>query len=143
MAPDASIATSVVGPVHYLRPGHRCWAPRAKLAHSSRQESTIGLRAHQSAAPDYVGDADIGEHSNIGASSVVVNYDGRPKQRPPVGSTCAPGLRHRSSPRSPWRRGAYTERERLVREAFRPVRWRCPGGQAAAHLRGWSRGKGR
>ena len=34
----------------------------------------------------YVGDADIGEHSNIGASSVFVNYDGETKQRTTVGS---------------------------------------------------------
>ena len=34
----------------------------------------------------YVGDADIGEHSNIGASSVFVNYDGISKRRTTVGS---------------------------------------------------------
>jgi bifunctional N-acetylglucosamine-1-phosphate-uridyltransferase/glucosamine-1-phosphate-acetyltransferase GlmU-like protein len=34
----------------------------------------------------YVGDADIGEHSNIGASSVFVNYDGVSKSRTTVGS---------------------------------------------------------
>src|SRR6185369_3293084 len=31
-------------------------------------------------------DADIGEHSNIGASSVFVNYDGESKRRTTVGS---------------------------------------------------------
>ena len=34
----------------------------------------------------YVGDADIGEHSNIGASSVFVNYDGENKSRTTIGS---------------------------------------------------------
>jgi bifunctional UDP-N-acetylglucosamine pyrophosphorylase / glucosamine-1-phosphate N-acetyltransferase len=34
----------------------------------------------------YVGDADIGEHSNIGASSVFVNYDGVTKRRTTIGS---------------------------------------------------------
>jgi bifunctional UDP-N-acetylglucosamine pyrophosphorylase/glucosamine-1-phosphate N-acetyltransferase len=34
----------------------------------------------------YVGDADIGEHSNIGASSVFVNYDGETKRRTMIGS---------------------------------------------------------
>jgi bifunctional UDP-N-acetylglucosamine pyrophosphorylase/glucosamine-1-phosphate N-acetyltransferase len=34
----------------------------------------------------YVGDADIGEHSNIGASSVFVNYDGENKRRTTIGS---------------------------------------------------------
>src|SRR5262249_14487169 len=32
------------------------------------------------------GDADIGEHSNIGASSVFVNYDGMSKRRTTIGS---------------------------------------------------------
>nr|MDK6642743.1 bifunctional UDP-N-acetylglucosamine diphosphorylase/glucosamine-1-phosphate N-acetyltransferase GlmU [Escherichia coli] len=34
----------------------------------------------------YVGDAEIGEHSNIGASSVFVNYDGVNKHRTVIGS---------------------------------------------------------
>ena len=34
----------------------------------------------------YVGDATVGEHSNIGASSVFVNYDGVSKSRTVVGS---------------------------------------------------------
>ena len=34
----------------------------------------------------YVGDADIGEQSNIGASSVFVNYDGETKSRSRIGS---------------------------------------------------------
>jgi bifunctional UDP-N-acetylglucosamine pyrophosphorylase/glucosamine-1-phosphate N-acetyltransferase len=34
----------------------------------------------------YVGDADIGAHSNIGAASVFVNYDGVEKHRSQVGS---------------------------------------------------------
>src|SRR4029079_7397945 len=34
----------------------------------------------------YVGDATIGEHSNIGASSVFLNYDGVAKHRTVVGS---------------------------------------------------------
>ena len=34
----------------------------------------------------YVGDADIGEHTNIGASSVFVNYDGETKRRTTIGS---------------------------------------------------------
>nr|WP_284288202.1 hypothetical protein [Angustibacter aerolatus] len=34
----------------------------------------------------YVGDATIGDHSNIGAASVFVNYDGVTKSRTTVGS---------------------------------------------------------
>jgi bifunctional UDP-N-acetylglucosamine pyrophosphorylase/glucosamine-1-phosphate N-acetyltransferase len=39
----------------------------------------------------YVGDATIGEHSNIGASSVFVNYDGVNKSRTTIGSHCRTG----------------------------------------------------
>ena len=39
----------------------------------------------------YVGDATIGEHSNIGASSVFVNYDGVNKHRTVIGSHCRTG----------------------------------------------------
>lgn len=39
----------------------------------------------------YVGDAEIGEHSNIGAASVFVNYDGESKHRTTVGSHCRTG----------------------------------------------------
>ncbi|WP_291080900.1 DapH/DapD/GlmU-related protein, partial [Dietzia sp. UBA5065] len=39
----------------------------------------------------YVGDATIGEHTNIGASSVFVNYDGVNKNRTVIGSHCRTG----------------------------------------------------
>jgi len=39
----------------------------------------------------YVGDASIGEHSNIGAASVFVNYDGVHKHRTTIGSHCRTG----------------------------------------------------
>ena len=37
----------------------------------------------------YVGDADIGEHSNIGAATVFVNYDGVAKHHTTVGDARA------------------------------------------------------
>src|SRR5699024_9397237 len=39
----------------------------------------------------YVGDATIGEHTNIGASSVFVNYDGVNKSRTVIGDHCRTG----------------------------------------------------
>jgi bifunctional UDP-N-acetylglucosamine pyrophosphorylase/glucosamine-1-phosphate N-acetyltransferase len=39
----------------------------------------------------YVGDATIGEYSNIGAASVFVNYDGQDKHHTTVGSHCRTG----------------------------------------------------
>ena len=37
----------------------------------------------------YVGDATIGEHTNIGAATVFVNYDGVDKHRTASAITCA------------------------------------------------------
>ncbi len=34
----------------------------------------------------YVGDADIGEQSNLGAGTITANYDGRKKHRTTIGS---------------------------------------------------------
>ena len=39
----------------------------------------------------YVGDATIGDHSNIGAASVFVNYDGVNKHHTTIGSHCRTG----------------------------------------------------
>jgi bifunctional UDP-N-acetylglucosamine pyrophosphorylase / glucosamine-1-phosphate N-acetyltransferase len=75
---------AVVGPYTYLRPGARL-GPRAKAgAHVEIKASTLGEGAkvpHLS----YVGDADIGAGANIGAATVVVNYDGVAKHRTVVG----------------------------------------------------------
>jgi bifunctional UDP-N-acetylglucosamine pyrophosphorylase/glucosamine-1-phosphate N-acetyltransferase len=39
----------------------------------------------------YVGDAEIGEHTNIGAASVTVNYDGEHKHRTVIGAHARTG----------------------------------------------------
>jgi bifunctional UDP-N-acetylglucosamine pyrophosphorylase/glucosamine-1-phosphate N-acetyltransferase len=78
-------AGATVGPFTYLRPGTSLGADGKLGAFVETKNSTIGSG---SKVPHltYVGDADIGEHSNIGASSVFVNYDGTSKSRTTVGS---------------------------------------------------------
>lgn len=74
-----------VGPFSYLRPG-TVLGEHGKLgAFVETKNATVG--AH-SKVPHltYVGDATIGEYSNIGASSVFVNYDGVNKHHTVVGS---------------------------------------------------------
>jgi bifunctional UDP-N-acetylglucosamine pyrophosphorylase/glucosamine-1-phosphate N-acetyltransferase len=74
-----------VGPFAYLRPGARLGA-RGKIGTFVEvKNSDIG---EGSKVPHltYVGDATIGEESNIGAASVFVNYDGVRKHRTVVGS---------------------------------------------------------
>lgn len=73
-----------VGPFAYLRPGARL-AKKAKVGASVEvKASEIGEGAkvpHLS----YVGDATIGEGVNLGAGTIVANYDGVAKHRTTVG----------------------------------------------------------
>ncbi|MFJ8044460.1 bifunctional UDP-N-acetylglucosamine diphosphorylase/glucosamine-1-phosphate N-acetyltransferase GlmU [Kitasatospora sp. NPDC096147] len=79
-----------VGPYAYLRPGARL-ARKAKAGtYVEIKNSELGEGAkvpHLS----YIGDATIGAHSNIGAASVTVNYDGVNKHRTTIGAHCRTG----------------------------------------------------
>src|SRR6201994_3114776 len=76
---------ATVGPFTYLRPGTVLGAEGKLGAFVETKNSTIGTGTKVPHLT-YVGDADIGEHSNIGASSVFVNYDGTSKSRTTIGS---------------------------------------------------------
>ncbi|BBY31625.1 bifunctional UDP-N-acetylglucosamine diphosphorylase/glucosamine-1-phosphate N-acetyltransferase GlmU [Mycolicibacterium sediminis] len=80
IGPDA-----VVGPFTYLRPGTELGADGKLGAFVETKNAVIGAGTKVPHLT-YVGDADIGEHSNIGASSVFVNYDGETKRRTTIGS---------------------------------------------------------
>lgn len=73
-----------VGPFTFLRPGTVLGNDTRAGAYVEIKNSTIGDGAkvpHLS----YVGDADVGTGSNIGAATIVVNYDGVDKHRTVVG----------------------------------------------------------
>ncbi|MEU2350295.1 bifunctional UDP-N-acetylglucosamine diphosphorylase/glucosamine-1-phosphate N-acetyltransferase GlmU [Modestobacter sp. NPDC049651] len=75
---------ATVGPFSYLRPGTRLGRDGKIGAYVETKNAEIGAGSkvpHLS----YVGDATIGEHSNIGAATVFVNYDGVAKHRTTVG----------------------------------------------------------
>ena len=74
-----------VGPFAYLRPGTQLGADGKLGAFVETKNSTIGTGTKVPHLT-YVGDADIGAQSNIGASSVFVNYDGETKRRTTIGS---------------------------------------------------------
>lgn len=78
-------AGATVGPFTYLRPGTVLGSEGKLGAFVETKNSTIGTGTKVPHLT-YVGDADIGEHSNIGASSVFVNYDGQTKRRTTIGS---------------------------------------------------------
>ena len=76
---------ATVGPFAYLRPDAHLH-PKAKagtFVEIKNSEIGAGTKVpHLS----YIGDADIGEGTNIGAGNVTANYDGRSKHRTTIGS---------------------------------------------------------
>ena len=81
---------AAVGPYTYLRPGTR-------LGRRAKAGGFVEIKASEvgdgSKVPhlSYVGDATIGERSNIGAATVFVNYDGRDKHKTVVGDDAKVG----------------------------------------------------
>jgi bifunctional UDP-N-acetylglucosamine pyrophosphorylase/glucosamine-1-phosphate N-acetyltransferase len=73
-----------IGPFANVRPGCRLGRGVKVGDFVELKNATVGARtsiAHLS----YVGDAEVGERANLGASVVTVNYDGRRKHRTRIG----------------------------------------------------------
>ena len=81
---------ATVGPFTYIRPGTELGA-RGKLG--GFVESKNAKIGEGSKVPHltYIGDATVGKHSNIGASSVFANYDGVNKHHTTIGDYCRTG----------------------------------------------------
>jgi bifunctional UDP-N-acetylglucosamine pyrophosphorylase/glucosamine-1-phosphate N-acetyltransferase len=79
-----------VGPFAYLRPGTRLGELGKIGGFVETKNATIG-RGSKVPHLTYVGDATIGEGTNIGASSVFVNYDGVTKHHSVIGSYARTG----------------------------------------------------
>jgi UDP-N-acetylglucosamine diphosphorylase/glucosamine-1-phosphate N-acetyltransferase len=78
-------AGATVGPFTYLRPG-TVLGDNGKLGGFVETKNAQIGRGSKVPHLTYVGDATIGEESNIGASSVFVNYDGVNKHHTTIGS---------------------------------------------------------
>jgi bifunctional UDP-N-acetylglucosamine pyrophosphorylase/glucosamine-1-phosphate N-acetyltransferase len=79
-----------VGPFAYLRPGTSLGADGKIGTFVETKNAKIGTGSkvpHLS----YIGDATIGEHTNIGAASVTVNYDGVAKHHTVIGDHARTG----------------------------------------------------
>jgi bifunctional UDP-N-acetylglucosamine pyrophosphorylase/glucosamine-1-phosphate N-acetyltransferase len=85
VAVDATIGRdALVGPFCYLRPGATLMDGAKAGTYVEIKNSVIGEGAkvpHLS----YIGDADVGAGSNIGAGAITANYDGNEKQRTTIG----------------------------------------------------------
>ncbi|HYO20058.1 MAG TPA: bifunctional UDP-N-acetylglucosamine diphosphorylase/glucosamine-1-phosphate N-acetyltransferase GlmU [Dermatophilaceae bacterium] len=112
-------AGALVGPFSYLRPGTELGAKGKIGTFVETKNARIGAG---SKVPHltYVGDATIGEHSNIGASSVFVNYDGVNKWQTTIGSHCRTGSDNMFIAPVTVGDGAYTGAGTVVRQDVPP-----------------------
>jgi bifunctional UDP-N-acetylglucosamine pyrophosphorylase/glucosamine-1-phosphate N-acetyltransferase len=84
-------AGASVGPFAYLRPDALLREGAKVGTFVEIKNSDIGAGAkvpHLS----YIGDADVGEQSNLGAGSITANYDGRAKHRTTIGARVRGGV---------------------------------------------------
>jgi bifunctional UDP-N-acetylglucosamine pyrophosphorylase/glucosamine-1-phosphate N-acetyltransferase len=80
-----------VGPFAYLRPGTHLREGSKAGTFVEVKNSDIGAGTkipHLS----YIGDADVGESSNLGAGTITANYDGRSKHRTTIGKRVRGGV---------------------------------------------------
>ena len=110
---------ATVGPFAYLRPGTQLGSEGKLGAFVETKNAVIGAGTKVPHLT-YVGDADIGEHSNIGASSVFVNYDGETKRRTTIGSHVRTGSDTMFVAPVTIGDGAYTGAGTVIREDVPP-----------------------
>ena len=80
-----------VGPFAYLHPGTilRQGAKAGTFVEIKNSDIGAGAKVpHLS----YIGDADVGERTNLGAGTITANYDGRNKHRTRIGSGVRGGV---------------------------------------------------
>ncbi|EME19578.1 bifunctional UDP-N-acetylglucosamine diphosphorylase/glucosamine-1-phosphate N-acetyltransferase GlmU [Rhodococcus triatomae] len=133
---DAVIGSgATVGPFSYLRPGTVLGDSGKLGAFVEVKNSDIG---DHTKVPHltYVGDASIGSHSNIGASSVFVNYDGVNKTRTVVGSHVRTGSDTMFVAPVRVGDGAYTGAGTVLRDDVPPGALAVSGGKQR-NIEGW------
>lgn len=89
---DATLHTNVsVGPFAYLRPG--------AVLHEGSKAGTFVEIKNSYIGPgtkiphlSYIGDADVGQGTNLGAGTITANYDGRAKHRTVIGDRVRGGV---------------------------------------------------
>ena len=82
---------AIIGPFAYLRPGTVVGEGAKVGTYVEVKNSEIGAGAkvpHLS----YIGDTDVGEKANLGASTITANYDGRRKHRTKIGKSAKTGV---------------------------------------------------
>lgn len=124
-----------VGPFAYLRPGTVLGADGKIGTFVETKNAQIGTGSkvpHLS----YVGDATIGEHTNIGAASVTVNYDGVNKHHTTIGSHARTGADNMFVAPVTIGDGAYTGAGSVIRRDVPPGALGVSAG-AQRNIEGW------
>ena len=130
IGPDAT-----VGPFTYLRPGTVLGEGGKLGAYVETKNATIG-RHTKVPHLTYVGDATIGDHSNIGCSNVFDNYDGVNKSRTEIGSHVRTGSDSTFVAPVHVGDGAYTGAGTVVRDDVPPGALAVSGGKQR-NIEGW------
>ena len=128
-------AGATVGPFSYLRPGARLERGAKAGTFVEVKNSTVGAGAkvpHLS----YVGDADIGEGTNIGAGAIFANYDGMTKNRSVIGRHVKTGVHNSFVAPVHVGDGAVTGAGAVVRRDVPPGALAVSSGQQR-HVEGW------
>ncbi|MCW2756967.1 MAG: glmU [Nocardioidaceae bacterium] len=124
-----------VGPFSYLRPGAILGAGGKIGAFVEVKNSHIGAGAkvpHLS----YVGDAEIGEGTNIGAGAIFANYDGVVKNRTTIGRHVKTGVHNSFVAPVTVGDGATTGAGSVIRRDVPPGALAVSSGQQR-HIEGW------
>lgn len=77
-------AGTTIGPYSHLRPGSHV-GPRAEIGNYAEIKNSHlgeGVKQHHMS---YLGDAELGDGTNVGAGTITANWDGRTKHRTTVG----------------------------------------------------------
>jgi bifunctional UDP-N-acetylglucosamine pyrophosphorylase / glucosamine-1-phosphate N-acetyltransferase len=128
-------AGTTVGPFAYLRPGTVLGADGKIGTFVETKNAEIGPGAkvpHLS----YVGDADIGEGTNIGAGTIFANYDGVSKHHTTVGAHCRTASNNTFVAPVTISDGSATGAGTVVRRNVPPGALAVSGGPQR-HIEGW------
>jgi bifunctional UDP-N-acetylglucosamine pyrophosphorylase / glucosamine-1-phosphate N-acetyltransferase len=82
---------SSIGPFSHLRPGSHV-GPRAEIGNFAELKNSRlgeGVKQHH---VSYLGDAELGEGTNVGAGTITANWDGRKKNRTTIGKRAFLGV---------------------------------------------------
>ena len=128
-------AGASVGPFAYLRPGVRL-GERGKIGTFVEAKNAEIGEGSKVPHLTYVGDATIGDHSNVGASSTFVNYDGVRKHRTVIGSHVRTGSDTKFIAPLSVGDGAYTGAGAVLKQDVPPGALAVSGGPQR-NIEGW------